>query len=184
MLTFLAIVFGLIIFVALLIGSPAFRWGAAIVAAILVLGVWAMIENSNRASREYQAQREQEQRAQQRAEDARWQKIKLGELEFRNAALSAPKYNDGPRQFSATVRNSSESPVTMLSMVIRLFDCNQQPAPDFSNCETIGESRRNFDAEVPPNQTRQVSADFDFRNTPPLRGRLHWSYHIAGIRGS
>jgi hypothetical protein len=178
MLTVIAVIFGIILFIALLIGSPAFRGAVIVFAVIAGIGIYLVVQTSQKRSDEYALERQR----QERLDAERWTKMRVDEIEIRDATL-APSFLDR-RDFVASVRNNGGLTLIALSLRIVLYDCKGAPQPAYANCETIGENSGALDCAVPPNQVRQVKGSFQFANTPPVRGRFAWTYEVRGLKAS
>ena len=64
-------------FIALLIGSPAFRMAAIVVVGVIGLGVFALVQSSNRDS-----ERSEQQRVAEKAQEAaRWRRVVPADLQ-------------------------------------------------------------------------------------------------------
>jgi len=120
--------------------------------------------------------------AKEQAEQMRWDLIPKDRVTLRDEKLGEPLYLDGPRTFTATLRNTSAFPVSHLRMLMRLYDCSGIPAGDYSNCEIIGEARPVISTPVPSGQTRKITAMMQFDATPRVGGTFAWGYTIQGVR--
>jgi hypothetical protein len=115
-------------------------------------------------------------------EQRKWNVITKDDVTLRDETLLKPRYKNGPRPFTATLRNNSQFPLSHLQMLVRLYDCADKPTGDYSNCEIIGEVKPIIPAPVPPGQTRRIAASMMFEATPKVNGFLAWSNRILGVR--
>jgi hypothetical protein len=173
----LHVLFGVLLFVgfiALIIGSPAFRMAALIVLALIGIGIYAIVQDDNRRGLE-SAQRQQIQAAQAAAQ---WNRVPKSDLFVTTADLNVER---GYRELKLDVKNTGTIAVTDIRVSVQLFDCPKE-APSLDSCEQIGDSVETLKGDIPPSQTRQLAASYTFKNEPPAKGRLRWTYHILAIR--
>jgi len=115
-------------------------------------------------------------------EQNKWKVLTKENVEIRDEKLLNPTHKNGPRTFTATIRNKSSFPVSHLQLLGRLYDCAGTPEKDNSNCDIIGEVRPVVPISVPPGQTRRLAASMMFESTPRAKGTFAWSYKILGVR--
>ncbi len=176
MLNFILGLFLFIGFIALLVGSPAFRKAALVVAILIGIGIYALVREDNRRSQEY-AQRQQVAAAQSAS---RWTRVSPSELFVKTADLNTDGYRRGYREFKIDVKNLSAMAVTDIRVSVQLFDCPKDAALD--SCDQIGEAAETLRGEIPPSQARELKASYEFKNEPPVKGQLRWTYHIEAVR--
>jgi hypothetical protein len=190
MLAFLVGIFFAIVFIALLIGSKAFRWAVLVFLAIAIIGIAMLVQWSNESSRRYaaeeaqkQARIEKEKLEQERQIEERSKLVKLQDLQIGNVGLSGINYSYFKNVYlTGSLLNNSPVDLASLEIRVRLYDCSGAPKKDYSNCDIIGEDEERVEANVPTKQKRQIRGTFNFPNTPRPSGALRWSYELRSIR--
>jgi hypothetical protein len=173
---FLAGVILVVGFVALLIGSPAFRWAVLVIVGIIAVGIFAIVEAEKSG-----AERRRQQQAQEASfEAARWQRISADSVSVRDSTLSTSSV--GQRTLTLDIKNQSSLAITGLRAVVRLYDCPRGTVAIDSSCETIGDASGSLYGDIPPDQARQLTGRFTFQNEPRPKGQLRWSMEIKGVR--
>lgn len=96
------------------------------------------------------------------------------ELSPTDVTLSDLSYTVDPRLTTMAGRITNAHPELTLAQVTidaRLFDCPTEDA-DLATCSTIGQTSQSIAVDVPPGQTRAISAPLRFTNLPPMQGTM------------
>jgi hypothetical protein len=181
-LTALIVILLIIGFIAMFIHSKSFRWAVLVFVIIAVLGITLLIQVSEQNSKRYQEEQRQQEALKAKLERERWARVKMEDIQIKDAQLKGYPVEYHWGNLTATVRNSSAYDIDGIGFSVRLYDCAGLPRKGFSNCDVIGEAYSFGEAIIPAQQTREVSARFQFPNTPKPKGKFAWSYEVRGIR--
>jgi hypothetical protein len=129
-------------FVALLIGSPAFRRAALVVAAIVGLGIFWIIQDDNATRR----RAEQERQVAAARVASEWGRISLDAVQVRSAQLG-----NGPswRNLKLDVKNNSNLYLKGMRVGVQLYDCPRGTTVISPSCDKIGDAERTIEGDVP-----------------------------------
>ena len=163
-------------FVALLIGSPAFRKAALVIVGLIALGIYAIYQGEERAAE----RRRQEQLQQASLESARWKPLTGDALLLRDSKLSSNL--SGDRTVTLDIKNQGLVTITGVQATVRLYDCPRASAAIDASCDTIGEASGSFLGDIPSFQARQLFGRLSFRNEPQPKGTLRWTIAISAVR--
>jgi hypothetical protein len=141
-----------------LIKFPSFRKTIFVIAGVLVLAVIGYLVYDK-----------------QQTESSK-RLVRVEELEFADMRL-------GPESFGSAyklvgrVKNNSRYTVFDIQATIHVLDCDEK-----SNCEVVGEEKRNIAPLIPPRQVRDIDDSIYFSSGTRVRGHFQWSYTISEIR--
>lgn len=116
-------------------------------------------------------------------EDAMWARHKLpvADLKIENAIMVAAY--GGSYQFNARLVNANRS-ITLREFVVSvtMLDCaNQDEVSGEVSCVTIGQIAVRINAQIPPEQARDISRNLFFNDAAPA-GTIRWQYQITETR--
>ena len=134
--------FGLIIVgvvIMMMVASPAFRNFIIFLVVAGGIGIWVLIENSNKRSREYEHKRASEQMFAAAA-------IKITDVALEDVKLTTATYGLSDYILSGTLTNNSAFNLSSLNFEVTMTDCVQ------AKCVTVGQKSVSANVPVPPSQ--------------------------------
>jgi hypothetical protein len=168
--------FGLIVVgvvIMMMVASPAFRTFVIFLVVAGGIGIWVLIENSNKQSREYEQKRTAEQIFTATA-------IKITDVALDDVKLAKATYGLSDYILSGTLTNNSAYNLGSLNFEVTMTDCMQ------AKCVTVGQKTVSADTQVPSSQRRAFSSyAIRFDNLPPLNGAARsWNYKLISTRAN
>jgi hypothetical protein len=166
--------FGLLIvggIIAMMVAYPAFRNFVFFLLIAGGIGIWVLIENSNKQSQEYEKKRAAEQLFAATA-------IKTGDVQLEDVKLTKTNYGTSEFVLSGTITNNSQYTLGSLSFEVTMTDCNQ------GKCITVGQQTASASVQVPSAQRRAFSSyTIRFDNLPTANGAARsWNYKLLSTR--
>jgi flagellar biosynthesis component FlhA len=175
--------FGLIIvgvIIMMMVAYPAFRNFVLLLLIAGGIGIWALIENSNKQSQEYEKKRMAEQLQQAAQEQFATTAIKTGDVQLDDVRLTKATNSTLDFVLSGTVTNNSQYALGSMSFEVTMTDCNQ------GKCVTVGQQVAYLRVQVPSAQRRAFSSSaVRFDNLPPSTGaERNWTYKLVSTRAN
>ena len=153
---------GLIFCIWLMVVSPAFRGVMLILIAIVGVGIFYLIRQSN----------EESERSKQR-EAAALTLIQPTQLVLNNVKLGQ---SYGNWQVGGTIKNNSQYPLSQFWLHVTVRDC-----PTETSYVTIGDDHVGVGVKVPPGQLRAFNEYVYLTNLPTIQHML-WFYQIGSVK--
>jgi 4-amino-4-deoxy-L-arabinose transferase-like glycosyltransferase len=151
----------ILIFIALLINSKAFRWAVAIFVGVCVVGILLIISITEENKKKYE-----------REEEVARHLMTTNDIE-----LSDMTFNMRGGALNGRLRNkSTRYVVSEVGLRVIVEDC------DASGCDTVGEKDARISESTPAGQARDFSESVYFSTSPTARrGRLNWHYQVTYV---
>jgi hypothetical protein len=173
---------------------PSFRIVAGIVALIGVGLIFVIVQNDkedqkNRAIKQEQERvaREQERvtcdakrKASAEADKVNWSVVKAAQIELRDTLLKSRSYGDD-YDVVASAKNRSPAGISRIRMNVVALDCPDDDA-NKSKCDVVGHQEREFEANIPTGEVRQVRGEVTLPDVPKALGKFSWSFKVTGAR--
>jgi hypothetical protein len=171
MLHFLLGLFIVGIIIMMMVTFPAFRNFVIFIVLAAGIGLWWIIENQNKQSREYEQKKAAEQYFATTA-------IKATDLRLEDVVLNKATYGLSDYILSGTLTNNSTYPLGSMDFEVTMNDCIQ------TKCVIVGQKTVSAAVQVPASQRRAFSSyAVRFDNLPPLNGAARsWNYKLISTR--
>lgn len=127
-----------------------------------------------RLTAEQVAEQQRQTEIRERQEQSRWMLVTPAEVSTTSGKLENCYGEYCTNILKLTVRNRSTYSVTGLNVTVRIYNCEGQSKPDYSNCDLVGENStiapkfESSDSVIPPGQAREFEATLKFKNVPDL----------------
>jgi hypothetical protein len=137
-----------------------------ILATLIAIGYFWPSENAAQEKKQQEAENEHERTAQRnrcQAEQKRWSIVSASQIEISEPSLTGIGNDD--YNFSAVVRNKSDSKVIGLRLSVTARDCLTQDAP-VADCDIFGRVET-FESDIPAGEVRQINRKITIRGAKP-----------------
>ena len=100
--------------------------------------------------------------------------VGTGEVRIDNFRVEVA-YRNSFKMFARVLNNSPEHALTALGLEVNASDCPTEVVNE--DCLIVGQQQQEIQLDVPPNQARDITHQFNF---PPMRpqGVLKWSFGV------
>ena len=154
----------ILIFIALLINSKAFRWAVVVLVGVCILGVVVLL-----------IVLEENQKSSAREQDTARHRMTANEIELSDMQLQI----QGGHLQGRLHNKSSRFVVSEVGLHVTVEDC------DASGCEKVGQEDVRISKSTPPGQARDFSEYVFFSSSPNARrGKLQWHYEVAYVEAN
>jgi hypothetical protein len=152
------------------------NWKGTTVLVVLILATLVAIgyfwpsekvgENAAQEKKQQEVENEHERTAQRnrcQAEQKRWSIVSASQIEISEPSLTGIGNDD--YNFSAVVKNKSDSKVIGLRLSVTARDCPTQDAP-VADCDIFGRVET-FESDIPAGEVRQINRKITIRGAKP-----------------
>jgi hypothetical protein len=175
---------------------PSFRIVAGIVVLIGAGLIFVVIPNEKEVQKNNELKKEQERvereqeltacevkkKAAAEADKVNWSIVKASQVELRETLLKPSTYAD-EYNVTASAKNRAVAAISKIRMNIVALDCPDDD-PSKSKCDIVGHQEKEFDANIPAGEVRQIKGTVTLPDVPKSLGKFSWSFRVTGARVS
>jgi hypothetical protein len=94
--------------------------------------------------------------------------------------LKPPTYGD-EYSVTASAKNRSAANISKIRMNVVALDCPEDGS-NISKCDIVGHQEKEFDANIPTGEVRQIMGTVTLPDVPKPQGKFSWSFRVLGAR--